>query len=131
MFASLLTPSVATSVAMAHPSHDIAQEAAKRADFLSYKPRSVSSCSSELERRGHTGAALAQRSAFATRAQQMQLTGKPLVRRDFGEYDTIHAANFNVAFGSDGRSLLSESSSCLLQSEVTEGPFYVGGELLR
>jgi len=126
-FASLVISGV-----VAHPGHNVAEEAAERAEFLRYKPRSINSCSSHLQRRGHFAAALARRSELATRAQQKRgLTGKPLVRRDFAAYNTSHASTADVLYGDDETILFSDNSSCILAPEVTQGPYYVDGELIR
>lgn len=124
--------SLAISSILAHPGHNVAQEAAERAEFLRHKPRSVGSCSSQLQRRGHTTAALARRSELATKAQQKRgLTGKPFVRRAFAEYNISHASTANFVYGEDETALFSDNSSCILSPEVTQGPYYVDGELIR
>lgn len=128
---SFLFLSVAISGAFAHPGHDVAEEAAERAEFFRYKPRSIGSCSAQLQRRGYTAAAFARRNEFAKRAQEKRgLTGK-VVRRDFAEYNVSHASTADISFGDDETLLFSDNSSCILQPEVTQGPYYVDGELIR
>lgn len=129
---SLLLASVAVTCVLAHPGHDVAEEAAERADFFKYKPRSIGSCSAQLQRRGHTAAALARRSELAKKTQEKRgLTGARLLRRDFSEYNISHASTAVVSFGDDETMLFSDNSSCILQPEVTQGPYYVDGELIR
>lgn len=130
---TLLTlAALAVSGAVAHPGHNVAEEAAERADFFNYKPRSVKSCAAELHRRGHAAAALARRSELGKKAQEKRgLAGKPLVRRDFSDYDFSHASTDTVSFGDDESLVFSDNSSCILQPEVTQGPYYVDGELIR
>ncbi|KAK4550299.1 hypothetical protein LTR36_003266 [Oleoguttula mirabilis] len=58
------------------------------------------------------------------------LVDKPLFRRGFAEYIISHAVS-GVSFGDDETLLFADNSSCVLQSEVTQGPYYVDGELIR
>lgn len=44
---------LAASPALGHPGHDAHEEAAERGAFLKRSPKSVRSCASQLERRGH------------------------------------------------------------------------------
>lgn len=128
----LLLAAIAVSGVLAHPGHNVAEEAAERAEFFKHKPRSVGSCSAQLQRRGHTAAAFARRSELAKKAQAKRgLAGKPLVRRDFAEYNISHASTDDISFGDDETLLFSDNSSCILQPEVTQGPYYVDGELIR
>lgn len=118
---------------LAHPGHSVAEEAAERAAFASLKPRSVRSCASELKRRGHLETALARRQAFAkqARAKRSIPADKPLARRDFSDYDFSHLSTSGVKYGDDELTLFSDNSSCVLQPEVTQGPYYIDGELIR
>ncbi|CAK1358750.1 unnamed protein product [Cercospora beticola] len=52
-------------------------------------------------------------------------------RRDFADYNVSHASNLDVGLGSDERELFADDSSCLLQPETTQGPYYVDGEIIR
>ncbi|GIZ43996.1 hypothetical protein CKM354_000720500 [Cercospora kikuchii] len=131
---SLLTLSLLTIGSIAHPGHNVAEEAAERAEFFrSLKPRSVRSCANELKRRGHMEQSLARRQAFAkhARAKRGLATDKPLVRRDFADYNISHASTSGVKFGDDETLLFQDNSSCILQPEVTQGPYYIDGELIR
>lgn len=118
---------------LAHPGHNVAEEAAERAAFASLKPRSVRSCAPELKRRGHVATALARRQAFAkqARAKRSLPADKPLTRREFSDYDFSHASSSGVKYGDDELLLFSDNSSCVLQPEVTQGPYYIDGELIR
>lgn len=116
----------------AHPGHSVAGEAAERAEYLSFKPRSANSCSKQLRERGLFARALARRTSLANYAQKKRgLTGNPLRRRDFATYNISHASGLDVGFGDDETLLFADNSSCLLQPEVTQGPYYVDGEMIR
>lgn len=131
-FSLLAFALISTSTVLAHPGHNVAEEAAERAEYLSFKPRSVGSCASQLRKRGHISVALARRNQLAKYAQEKRgLTGKSIRRRDFAQYNISHASTLDVSFGDDENLLFADNSSCLLQPEVTQGPYYVDGELIR
>lgn len=120
--------------ALAHPGHNVAEEAAERRDFLKRNPHSVRSCAANLQKRGHTAAAIARRQDLArqVRARRSLLTdGQPLARRDLAQYNTSHASTSGLKFGDEETLFFADNSSCVLQSEVTQGPYYVDGELIR
>lgn len=54
-----------------------------------------------------------------------------LSNRDFADCNPSHASNKDVKFGDDETELFVDNSSCILQPEVTQGPYYVDGELIR
>lgn len=124
---------LAINVVLAHPGHNIAAEAAERAEFFRRSPKSVRSCAAELSRRGVHDASLARRHELAGKARAKRgLSGKPMLsRRDFAEYNFTHASTEDVALGSDELSLFDDNSTCILQPEVTQGPYFVDGELIR
>jgi hypothetical protein len=120
--------------AIAHPGHDVQQEAAERLEWIQARsPKSVRSCAAQLKKRGHMDAALARRQDMAKHARikrGLDAT-KQFARRDFAEYNISHASNLNVTYGSDETLLFEDNSSCILQPEVTQGPYYIDGELIR
>lgn len=119
---------------LAHPGHSVADEAAERADFIKRNPRSVQSCSAQLTRRGHAADALNRREELARqmRAKRALADNKPMVRRrDFAATNTTHESTKDVSLGSDENLLFADNSSCVLQTEVTQGPYYVDGEMIR
>lgn len=131
---SLLTLGLlAAPGALGHPGHDIREEAAERREFLKRSPNTVRSCIPQLERRGYQAAALERRQQMAHEARVKRgLADRPLVRRDFKEsLETDHESTSDVTLGSDERLLFADNSTCLLQPEVTQGPYYVDGELIR
>ncbi|KAI5365820.1 putative intradiol ring-cleavage dioxygenase [Septoria linicola] len=131
---SLLALGLLTVDSLAHPGHSVAEEAAERGEFFRvHKPRSIRSCANDLKRRGHLEKSLARRQEFAkhARAKRSLSNDKPLVRRDFAEYNISHASTSGVKFGDDETLLFTDNSSCILQPEVTQGPYYIDGELIR
>jgi len=125
---------LACSVALAHPGHNIAEQAAERAEFFKRNPRTLRSCATKLKARGLESANIARRQALANDLRTKRgLATKPLIhRRDFSSYNFSHLAdNSAISFNVDQTVLFSDNSSCTLQTEVTEGPYYVNGELIR
>jgi hypothetical protein len=99
---------VSFNVAFAHPGHNVAEEAAERADFMKRSPKSVRSCASELSSSGHHAAAFARHRKLAiyARSQQGLADDIPmLARRDFAKYDFNHKSNKSVELGSDETAL--------------------------
>ncbi|KAF2719005.1 extracellular dioxygenase [Polychaeton citri CBS 116435] len=114
----------------AHPGHSAKQEAAERYAFMKRNPASVRSCASNLSRRGHVAQSLVRRQQFAESARAKQ--GLPgISRRDFAEYNVSHASDKDFTFGDDELDFFKDNSTCILQPEVTQGPYYVDGELIR
>lgn len=115
----------------AHPGHDVSEEAAERAEFVKRSPNSVRSCAPELRRRGDMKKALARRQEMASKARTKRGISTPLVRRDFAAYNHTHESTSGVAYGDDETLLFADDSTCILQPEVTQGPYYVDGEMIR
>lgn len=123
---------LAVSDVLAHPGHSVAEEAAERAEYFSFRPRSINSCTSKLQQRGHLSGTIARRQEFARYAQKKRgLAISTVRRRDFAQYNTSHAVAGGMSFGDDETLLFTDNSSCLLQPEVTQGPYYVDGESIR
>lgn len=119
----------------AHPGHDHTHEAALRARYLQENPRSLSHCAAKLRARGHAQANLKRRQALAESLQQQRgLKGLACLKaRDLNSVlGTSHESN-NTSFNLDTapKELFADQSSCILQPETTEGPYYVTGELIR
>lgn len=121
---------LALPTSLAHPGHVVVDEAKERASFMKRNPATVQSCASKLERRGLTNGALARRHAMAQRARSEKGLTAPLVRRDFSTFNFTHE-DAGATYGGDETLLFADNSTCLLQPEVTEGPYYVAGELIR
>ncbi|KAH7141349.1 Intradiol ring-cleavage dioxygenase [Dactylonectria estremocensis] len=117
-------------VTMAHPGHNVAEEAAERRDFLqSVKRASLAHCADKLKARGvHTRNA-------ARRAAQVEKARKKrnIKKRDL---DTVLATSHNetdqgFTVNTDAATLFAGINSCVLTPEVTQGPYYVAGEYVR
>lgn len=121
------------SYSLGHPGHDIREEAAERREFLKRSNGSVRSCKPELGRRGLHTSSLERRQQLAQEARvQRGLTDHPLVRRDFYQaLNTSHDSASDISLGGDERLLFDDNSTCILQPEVTQGPYWVDGELIR
>lgn len=129
---SLLTFGLlALPAVFAHPGHNVREEAAERAEFVKRSPNSVRSCAPQLARRGISKAALARRQEVAQKARVKRGLNTPLVRRDTAAYNFTHESTKDVSYGDDETLLFEDNSSCVLQPEVTQGPYYVDGELVR
>lgn len=118
---------------LAHPGHDVAEEARERAEFLKRSPKSVRSCATKLKARGFLDAAIARRKAAiqSARSKRSIEANAPLFRRSFEEWNFSHESNKSVTWNSSDSSIFSDNSSCVLQPEVTQGPYYIDGELIR
>lgn len=114
----------------AHPGHDISQEIAERREFLSSIKRSdLSHCAEKLKARGVNKRNVERREAALQKARAK----RGLKKRDL---DTILAVDHNsttlgYTLNTDAATLFSGNSSCVLTPEVTQGPYYVGGEYVR
>ncbi|KAL1595172.1 hypothetical protein SLS60_009860 [Paraconiothyrium brasiliense] len=118
------------SAVSAHPGHDLTQEIAERREFLSSVKRSdLSHCAAKLKARGVNKRNVARREA----ALQNARAKRGLKKRDL---DTVIGTDHNqtaqgYTLNTDAATLFSGNSSCVLTPEVTQGPYYVGGEWIR
>ncbi|EXJ86668.1 hypothetical protein A1O3_03621 [Capronia epimyces CBS 606.96] len=125
---------LATSAVLAHPGHNVAEEAAERAEFFKRNPKTIRSCAAKLKARGHESASISRRQALADGLRVKRgLAAKPMIhRRDFSSYNFTHLSDNSAISGDvDENVLFADNSSCTLQTEVTQGPYYVNGELIR
>ncbi|KAK8145831.1 hypothetical protein G3M48_003951 [Beauveria asiatica] len=120
----------ASGIANAHPGHDLSEEIAERHLFLrSVRRATLAHCADKLKARGVEAANIARRSA----AVEKKRAARGIKRRDansdlstsHNSTDTGYTQNTSVS------ELFSSNGSCLLTPEVTQGPYYVGGESLR
>ncbi|KAJ5205322.1 Intradiol ring-cleavage dioxygenase core [Penicillium cf. griseofulvum] len=128
-----------TSIVSAHPEHDVRAEAAERAAFLQNAPvhsRSLAQCASHLQRRGHQSRNVARRHMAVKNIRRhlgLQPTNHYLkARSPESPLDTSHHSNLTgVDFTTDPEVLFGTDATCILGPEVTQGPYYVTGELVR
>ncbi|ETS87477.1 hypothetical protein PFICI_01305 [Pestalotiopsis fici W106-1] len=121
---------VLSSSALAHPGHDFKAELNERRDFLkTVKRADISHCAEKLKARGVNKRNAARRHATLQDARAKT----SLVRRNATTVDAInHNQTGNGYTAATDASVLFEGfSSCLLTPEVTQGPYYVGGEFIR
>src|SRR3569833_2571544 len=69
---SLLLGALAATWTVAHPGHDVQQEAAERRAFLQNSPRDLSHCAGKLKARGHEARSIERR---AQRVSQLAKNG--------------------------------------------------------
>lgn len=118
---------LATSAA-AHPGHDIYQEALERRAFVSTNPKTIRSCENNLERRGVIDSGIQRREALAAK---IRASRGLIQKRDAADYNVSHLSTENYELGTPETDLFKDNTNCVLQPDVTQGPFYVNGELIR
>ncbi|KAJ5519333.1 Intradiol ring-cleavage dioxygenase, core [Penicillium expansum] len=127
-----------TGIVSAHPGHDVRAEAAERAEFLKNAPihsRSLAQCSSRLQRRGQQDRNVARRHMAVKNIRRrlgLQPTSQLLKARSDSALDTSHHSNLTgVEPSTDPDVLFGTDATCILAPDVTQGPYYVTGELVR
>ncbi|OQD61991.1 hypothetical protein PENPOL_c014G05988 [Penicillium polonicum] len=127
-----------TGIVSAHPGHDVKAEAAERADFFKSAPvhsRSLAQCSSRLQRRGQQNRNVARRHRAVKNLRRrlgLQPTSHLLKARSDSALDTSHHSNLTgVDPSTDPDVLFGTDATCILAPDVTQGPYYVTGELIR
>ncbi|KAI9650394.1 hypothetical protein NHQ30_000408 [Ciborinia camelliae] len=133
--AAAITAILAGSV-MAHPGHDVRQEIAERASFMSQlKTRDLSHCSAKLKARGLEQAAIARRSAIAKKERKKRGISSETpylkARDEATVLNTTHLSTEHYNNSTDESIIFSGNNSCILSPEVTQGPYYVSGEYVR
>ncbi|KAL3493357.1 Intradiol ring-cleavage dioxygenase [Aspergillus germanicus] len=123
------------AVASAHPGHDVKAEAAERAAALKgIRARGVEQCSTQLAARGVEANNIARREqTLKTLRKARGLDGHaPLLKaRDLTPLNETHESDLVVDLAVDPEVLFSSGGSCVLAEDVTQGPYYVSGELIR
>ncbi|KAL4943116.1 hypothetical protein BDV06DRAFT_221545 [Aspergillus oleicola] len=133
-FSSLVTglAGLATIVS-AHPGHDVKAEAAeRRAALNNIQTRGLSAqCATQLKARGVEAANVARRDAMLQKVRKARgLTG-PLKARDTAPLNESHHSDLAVDLNTDPSELFASGGTCVLAEDVTQGPYYVSGELIR
>ncbi|KAF2268670.1 extracellular dioxygenase-like protein [Lojkania enalia] len=114
---------------LAHPGHNVQSEVAQRAQYMAgIERRSLEHCAEKLEKLGATRRSIARRHAMVEK-----LRAKRAVEvRDIGEVlNTSHHSTQGYTSETPADILFAGNASCILSPEVTEGPYYVTGELVR
>ncbi|KUI59133.1 Catechol 1,2-dioxygenase [Cytospora mali] len=130
-FTNTIIPALLAGSAAAHPGHSVTEELQERRDFLAKtQVRDLSHCSDKLKARGIEARNIARRERTAEAARTKRgLKSK----RDI---DTVLATDHNATglgytVNSTPDSLFTSNASCILTPDVTQGPYYVGGEYIR
>ncbi|KAH8817978.1 Intradiol ring-cleavage dioxygenase [Hyaloscypha sp. PMI_1271] len=132
------------TTAIAHPGehHDhaaIKREIVARNQMASAARRSIDSCSSSLKHRELSARSIARRAETLHSIRNARgIKSKPQkYRRDLATLETYEAVDHNetglvdYTVGSSDTTIFSANTSCILTPEVTDGPYYVTGELIR
>ncbi|CUS10805.1 unnamed protein product [Tuber aestivum] len=130
---AILTALTLFSAVSAHPGEhedESASVLARRGDFLAYSKRSLAACKDTVKARDLETRAIARRSAFVEEIRQQHgIVSRRSVESVLG---TDHKSNLTgITPDTDPKVLFSGDVKCVLQPEVTQGPYYVDGELVR
>ncbi|RQM05775.1 hypothetical protein DH86_00003987 [Scytalidium sp. 3C] len=112
----------------AHPGHDVTVEAAERAAVLKTR-RGIAHCAEILKARGFEAKNIARRQLAV---EQLRL--KRAAKRDIrgvSSLNTSHHSSLDVNFNTNPTLLFASNATCILGPDVTQGPYYVTGELIR
>ena len=119
----------------AHPGHDHQHEAAERLEYMRHNTRSLAYCAAKLKSRGHEASNLKRRQDLANELRRSHgLESHPFLGdRDLDSVlgKSHRSENASISLETAPQNLFSDNTSCILQPEVTEGPYYITGELIR
>ncbi|KAH8898445.1 aromatic compound dioxygenase [Thozetella sp. PMI_491] len=127
---SLCSLALLAGSTLAHPGHDLTEEIQERRDFLgAVKRADLSHCASKLAARRLDARNHARRSKLVEKMQAK----RGLKKRDSA---TVLAASHNstdlgYTLRTEESAIFTGNSSCVLTPDVTQGPYYVGGEYIR
>lgn len=130
-FTNVVAAALVAGSAAAHPGHSVRQELQERREFLSAaKARDLTHCASKLKARGVESRNVARRTelveaARAKRGLKNRRTLESVLATDHNETALGYTPN------TDASTLFSSNASCILTPDVTQGPYYVGGEYIR
>ncbi|CAN9297314.1 unnamed protein product [Alternaria sp. RS040] len=136
---TLISVAFLAQSSLAHPGESAAQharDAAERRAYLADNKRSLAHCDDTLKARGNDITMHARRNAMVEklRAKRAIAQDKPYLR--IRDLDTVlatdHKSNMTgVTTNTDPATLFAGNNSCILTPEVTQGPYWVEGELVR
>lgn len=114
-------------VSLAHPgSHDDHDVLARR-KFLAHATRSIANCADKIEARGIEARAISRRAALADtlRSRRGLPARRAISKRDFASVlATEHESNrTDLTSASQGADVFTGDLACVLQPEVTIGPY--------
>ena len=123
------------SICWGHPGHDHHREAAERSEYLKHHARSLAHCAADLGFRSSDAAGIKRRQDLAEGIRQKRGLGShPYYKAHdlkSARSESYISGNSSISLDTAPQDLFRDSSSCILQPEVTEGPYYVTGELIR
>ncbi|KAL2809102.1 Intradiol ring-cleavage dioxygenase [Aspergillus granulosus] len=136
--AALASMAIFFDLSVAHPGHDVKEEAAERAAFMERTPlerRSLSHCSATLEARGHAKRSIDRRDAMVKNLRgrlEIPATAPIRARSLESALATSHLSDLvGVTQDYDPAEIFTGNSTCVLADDTTEGPYYVSGEYVR
>lgn len=130
-FSKVFIAAILSGSAAAHPGHSVAEELQERREFkAASKARDLSHCAAKLKARGIEARNVARRAqmteaARAKRSLKSKRTLDSVLATDHNETSLGYTAD------TDEATIFSSNSSCVLTPDVTQGPYYVGGEYIR
>lgn len=129
-FTNTIMSALLAGTAVAHPGHDHSAELQQRRDFQAHnKVRDLSHCSAKLKARGVE----ARNEARRKRALENAQVSRGLKKRSLESVlATDHnATELGYTTETEASTLFTSNASCILTPDVTQGPYYVGGEYIR
>lgn len=130
-FTNVFAAALMAGSALAHPGHSVTEEIQERREYLSKaKVRDLSHCAAKIKARGLEAKNMARRERLVEAARAKR--GLPSKR----SLDSVLATDHNetslgYTTATDASTLFSGNASCVLTPDVTQGPYYVGGEYIR
>ncbi|OCK85613.1 aromatic compound dioxygenase [Lepidopterella palustris CBS 459.81] len=143
MFTAAVVAASLMGTAIAHPGehHDhahVKREIELRDSLSSKAARSLGKCADTVRARTLEQRAIVRRHATAERLRMERNIASPnkpyIHRRDLATLEYFETVNHNMTGSinsSDPTTLFSANTSCILTPEITIGPYYVLGELIR
>lgn len=106
-------------VAVAHPGHDVQGEAARRSEYAARPEyRSLAHCASKIKARD--GPRVQSRMDQVASLREK----RGIQKRDYTDVlATDHESDLDVTPASDYTDIFGSTATCILQDEVTEGPY--------
>ncbi|KAF2035371.1 aromatic compound dioxygenase [Setomelanomma holmii] len=135
-FTAFLGAALLAQQSVAHPGQskeEAAKEFAERRAYLANNKRSLAHCADALKKRGNDFAMHNRRAVAVEKARAKRAISPYLRARDLDSVlATSHKSNLtSITADSDPSVIFSSNSSCILTPEVTQGPYWVQGELVR
>lgn len=116
---SALTFAVIAGTVLAHPGHDVQAELERRMEYAARPEyRSLSHCQSKIKARD--GARIQSRMEQVDRLREKRGIQK---RNYISVLRTDHESDLDVTPTSDYTEIFGSTATCILQDEVTEGPY--------